>query len=109
MAIYAIGDVQGCFFSLQTLLATLDFSPSRDTLWFAGDLINRGPHSLKTARFVRSLDSSAICVLGNHDLALLAIGYGAIPPASAHTFQDILSAPDNTSLLEWFRKCRLLT
>lgn len=106
---YAIGDVQGCFFSLQALLNTLDFSPSRDTLWFAGDLINRGPHSLKTARFVQSLGNSALCVLGNHDLALLAIGYKAvIGPPPKHTFQDILEAPDKNSLLEWFRAMPLI-
>ena len=108
MAIYAIGDVQGCFFSLQALLTELDFSPSRDTLWFAGDLINRGPHSLKTARFIQSLGNSAVSVLGNHDFALLAIGFGAIPNPPPHTLQDILNAPDKDSLLEWFRAMPLL-
>lgn len=103
MATYAIGDIQGCFEDLQRLLAKLDFSPSRDRLWFAGDLVNRGPDSLETLRFIRDLDAEAVCVLGNHDLHLLA---GAFDPSRIKpkdTLKEILDAPDREALLDWLR------
>src|SRR3569623_1756859 len=72
MAVYAIGDAPGCFVELMALLRAIDFAPARDRLWFTGDLVNRGPKSLEVLRYVRSLGESAVTVLGNHDLDLLA-------------------------------------
>jgi len=102
MAIYAIGDIQGCYNPLRRLLDKIQFDPSKDKLWFAGDLVNRGPHSLKTLRFVKSLGDRAVTVLGNHDLTLLAMseGYGK---SKNHTLDDILTAPDRDELLYWLR------
>lgn len=104
MATYAIGDVHGCFQSLLQLLNKIQFDPKNDFLWFTGDLINRGPHSLETLRFIKELDHRAITVLGNHDFTLLAVGYGMIPfNPRHHTFEDILNASDRVELLDWLR------
>jgi len=103
MATYAIGDLQACFEPLQRLLGEIGFSPSRDRLWFVGDLVNRGPASLEVLRFVRDLGDRAITVLGNHDLHLLVTAAGCTKPRRADTFDDILAAPDRSDLLEWLR------
>lgn len=108
MATYAIGDLQGCYTELNDLLELINFDTAKDQLWFAGDIINRGPDSLACLRFVHSLGKSAITVLGNHDLHLLAIvaGHGKIQKKD--TLDDILAAPDKEILLEWLIKQPLL-
>lgn len=103
MAIYAIGDLQGCLDPLQRLLERVRFDPSRDQLWFCGDLINRGPQSLETLRFVRDLGERAITVLGNHDLNLLAVAHAVRPLKRSDTLAPILEAPDRAELLDWLR------
>ncbi len=109
MSTYAIGDVQGCYESLRHLLDQVAFDPTQDELWFTGDLVNRGPKSLDTLRFIKSLNDRAITVLGNHDLTLLAVAFNAIPyDPKRHTFKDILDASDCDPLIEWLRHQPLL-
>jgi len=103
MANYMIGDVQGCDEALGRLLATIDFSPSRDTLYLLGDLVNRGPQSLAVLRRLMALEGSAHCLLGNHDLHLLATAHGVRKPHRSDTVADILGAPDRNELLDWLR------
>jgi bis(5'-nucleosyl)-tetraphosphatase (symmetrical) len=107
VAVYAIGDVQGCFDELQVLLAKLQFGPD-DNLWFTGDLVNRGPKSLETLRLVKGLGARAITVLGNHDLHLLAVAQGCERYKREDTFEDVVNAPDRDELLEWLRARPLL-
>lgn len=105
---YAIGDVQGCFTVLQRLLDRIQFDASKDKLWFCGDLVNRGPQSLETLRFIKKLGDHHPVVLGNHDLHLLALSYGAHAGAKDDTLQDILTAPDRDELVAWLRQKPLL-
>lgn len=104
MALYLIGDVQGCDAALQDLLTKLAFSPSRDQLVLLGDLVNRGPASAAVLRRVMGYGTSARCVLGNHDLHLLAIACGVRPLHRHDTLNDILQAPDRHVLLDWLRQ-----
>lgn len=99
--IYAIGDVQGCFLELQALLELIAFRPETDQLWFTGDLVNRGPHSLEVLRFIRGLRKNAVSVLGNHDLHLLSVYYGTQSLSPQDTFEDVLNAPDAEELMRW--------
>jgi bis(5'-nucleosyl)-tetraphosphatase (symmetrical) len=106
MATYAIGDVQGCYDELQLLLKKIKYNPDRDQLWFAGDLVNRGPKSLDTLRFVKQHASA--CVLGNHDLHLLAGACHKKFRRRKDTLDAILNAPDRDELLFWLRHQPLL-
>ena len=101
MAVFAIGDVQGCDQELGALLDALDFRPARDRLWFVGDLVNRGPDSLAVLRRVRDLGDAATVVLGNHDLHLLAVAAGAGRMRGDDTLDEIMRAPDREELLAW--------
>ncbi|TNF52673.1 MAG: symmetrical bis(5'-nucleosyl)-tetraphosphatase [Burkholderiales bacterium] len=103
MSLYLIGDVQGCDDALDRLLAHIGFSPSRDTLYLLGDLVNRGPASLQVLRRLMALEGSAHCLLGNHDLHLLATAHGVRKPHRNDTLDDILQAPDRQALLDWVR------
>ena len=104
MAIYAIGDVQGCYDELKRLLALLNVDPDRDELWFVGDLVNRGPRSLATLRYVRSLGKMATVVLGNHDIHLIALAFGNRSRAKVRELTDVLDAPDGGELVDWLRR-----
>ncbi|MBS0357943.1 MAG: symmetrical bis(5'-nucleosyl)-tetraphosphatase [Proteobacteria bacterium] len=108
MSTYAIGDIQGCFNEFQKLLKKIHFDPAHDQLWFAGDLVNRGPQSLEVLRFIQSLPKSTIVILGNHDLHLLAVAYGVIPIREKDTIHPILNAPDCESLCHWLRQQKLM-
>lgn len=103
MALYLIGDVQGCNAALGQLLDKLAFSPSRDTVFLLGDLVNRGPDSLGVLRRVIALNGAAQALLGNHDLHLLATANGVRKPHRNDTVDDILDAPDCDALLTWLR------
>jgi bis(5'-nucleosyl)-tetraphosphatase (symmetrical) len=103
MAMYLIGDLQGCDEPLQALLDTLAFSPSRDTLHLLGDLVNRGPASAAVLRRLMGYGDAARCLLGNHDLHLLAAAAGARKPGRKDTLNDVLQAPDREAMLHWLR------
>lgn len=110
MAVWAIGDVQGCDQELGELIAKLRFDPSRDRLWFCGDLVNRGGESLAVLRRVQAFGEAAILTLGNHDLSLLAIAerkeheQARVNPE----LREILFAPDRDELLDWLRRAKLM-
>ncbi|MBF6647855.1 symmetrical bis(5'-nucleosyl)-tetraphosphatase [Methylobacter sp. BlB1] len=103
MSIYAIGDIQGCHDELLRLLDTINFNENTDQLWFAGDLVNRGPKSLETLRFVKALGDAAVTVLGNHDLHLLAAACLPEQAGKHDTLAPVLKAPDRDELLDWLR------
>lgn len=105
MATYAIGDIQGCYKPLRKLLKAVDFNAGTDELWCVGDLINRGPKSLDTLRYLRDIGDAATIVLGNHDLHFLSLYYQCTPDTinGRHTLDELLAAPDCDELAEWLR------
>lgn len=107
MALYLIGDVQGCDSALQRLLDKISFSASRDTLYLLGDLVNRGSDSAGVLRRLMGYGGAVQCVLGNHDLNLLAIAYGVRKPHRKDTLNCILQAPDRAAMLDWLRGQRM--
>ncbi|MFT4171267.1 MAG: symmetrical bis(5'-nucleosyl)-tetraphosphatase [Rhodocyclaceae bacterium] len=109
MSTWVVGDLQGCLEPLERLLAQVAFDRAHDQLWLVGDLVNRGPQSVETLRFVRDLGEAAVVVLGNHDLALLAAA-AQLParPGTVETAHAVLDAPDADVLLDWLRSRRML-
>jgi bis(5'-nucleosyl)-tetraphosphatase (symmetrical) len=109
MANYAIGDIQGCYEAFRCLLKKIDFSPEQDKLWLAGDLVNRGPDSLLTLRYVYQLNQQKACetVLGNHDLHMLAVSHGCLEPKRKDNFHNVLEAEDCEVLLNWLQRQKL--
>jgi len=108
MAVYAVGDLQGCLEPLQCLLEHVNFDPAKDRLWLVGDLVNRGPQSLETLRFLYRIRESVVCVLGNHDLHLLAASRNIERLKKGDTLREILEAPDCNDLLQWVRQQKML-
>ena len=104
MALYCIGDIQGCDAALDRLLDTIGFSPSRDTVYLLGDLVNRGPDSAAVLRRCMRHGDAIRCLLGNHDLHLLAAAHGARKPSRRDTLGTVLDAPDRAALLDWVRQ-----
>lgn len=104
---YLLGDIQGCCDALDRLLDTVGFSPSRDHLYVLGDLVNRGPDSLGVLRRLRGLGASATCLLGNHDIHLLAVASGVRAAHRSDTLEPILQAPDREEWVDWVRQRRV--
>lgn len=103
MTTYAIGDIQGCYDEFRRLLDLIKFQPGQDQLWLAGDLVNRGPKSLETLRFIKSLGDSAISVLGNHDMHLIATVVSLGKSGKKDTLAPVLRASDCDELIDWLR------
>lgn len=108
MAAYAVGDLQGCLDPLKCLLDRVAFDPARDTLWLVGDLVNRGPQSLETLRYLYGIRQALVCVLGNHDLHLLAVAQDNTRLKRGDTLRPIIDAPDAGELLHWLRQQKLM-
>lgn len=108
MAVYVIGDLQGCYQSLMQLLQKIEFREHKDQLWFCGDIVNRGPDSLQCLEFVRSMGDEAVMVLGNHDLHLLAVAFGDARLKAKDTLSELVQNPQHQELLHWLRKQPLM-
>ncbi|MFT0211298.1 symmetrical bis(5'-nucleosyl)-tetraphosphatase [Pseudomonas sp. F1_0610] len=108
MRCYAVGDIQGCLDPLMCLLDKVGFDPQQDQLWCVGDLVNRGPKSLQTLRFLYGIKDSVISVLGNHDLHLLACYFDPSRLKRKDTLIEILQAPDCEVLMEWLLSLPLM-
>lgn len=108
MATYAIGDIQSCLEPLQNLLKKIQFDPRNDRLWLAGDLINRGPDTLATLRFLYAMRDSITIILGNHDLHFIAVYYGVRKKGKNDTLDELLNAPDCADFVYWLRQQKLV-
>lgn len=108
MALYLVGDIQGCYDELQALLKKIQFDPKKDNLWALGDIVARGPKSLETIRYLKDLGNSFNMVLGNHDLHLMSIFYGIKKAKSADLLQPLLDAPDLPDIIHWLKQKPLL-
>ena len=108
MAVYAVGDLQGCLKPLQCLLERVAFDPAQDQLWLVGDLVNRGPQSLETLRFLYAMRESLVCVLGNHDLHFLACVFGFAKVDAKDQLGELLKAPDLAELTHWLQQQPLM-
>lgn len=108
MATYAIGDLQGCYQDFKCLLDKIQFNADKDQIWLCGDLVNRGPDSLKTLQLCYQMRDNLLTVLGNHDLHMLAVISGTIEKKRKDTFHDILESPECDTLAEWLLSCPLL-
>ena len=106
MAVWAVGDIQGCYRSFRALLTKISFDPSKDKLWVAGDLVNRGEGSLETLEYLYSIRKSVEIVLGNHDITLIAAYYGI--KKSNPSIDPILTSPHATKLIDWLREQKFL-
>ena len=104
MAVYAVGDVQGCLRPLRALLSKIGYNHQHDQLWLVGDLVNRGPESLETLNFIRALGAGVHCVLGNHDFHLIKTYLGLSPPPSDGSFDSFLASRERHGLIDWLRK-----
>jgi bis(5'-nucleosyl)-tetraphosphatase (symmetrical) len=105
---YAVGDIQGCYDQLRTLLDRIGFDPEHDSLWVVGDVVSRGPQSLQALRYLRSLGDTVVTVLGNHDLNLLAVAAGVRKPHASDAVQDVLGAGDRDDLFDWLRTRKMM-
>ena len=103
MGMYCIGDIHGCHAQWQAMLRALDFSPSRDTLYVLGDMVNRGPDSAEVLRSMMALEGSVHCLLGNHDIHLLAVSQGVRKLHPQDTLAGVLEARDAPQMIEWLR------
>ncbi len=108
MATYAIGDLQGCYSELEQLLTKIDFDRQNDQVWFVGDLVNRGPQSIETVQYIRSLGDAAKCVLGNHDIHLIACYCGLQKCKPNSSLNAILQHQHATQIIDWLRQQPLL-
>ncbi|MDI9347565.1 MAG: symmetrical bis(5'-nucleosyl)-tetraphosphatase [Methylacidiphilales bacterium] len=107
MGIWAIGDVQGCFAELEQLLFEIDFNKNSDQVWFCGDLLGKGPDSEKVLELIQSLETSAIVVLGNHDLNFLALCHGGGERSKDDRLDTLLSSPKREQHCNWLRKQKI--
>ena len=106
MAIWAIGDIQGCYDAFQRLLSQIGFDPSKDKLWLLGDLVNRGEDSLATLEYIHTIRDSVEIVLGNHDISLIAAYYGV--RKSNKYIEPILGSPKAGEYIRWLRHQKFL-
>jgi bis(5'-nucleosyl)-tetraphosphatase (symmetrical) len=108
VATWVIGDIHGCWETLERLLERIGFAAGRDRLWLVGDLVNRGPRSLEVLRWAVGLGERVTAVLGNHDLHLLRRSRGLAAAKASDHLEELLAAPDRDHLLDWLRRQRFL-